>query len=530
MKKILSLLLLASGMIFFLSCGDDDDGDPSDSGVTISGIPPSASVQPGETLGPVTATVSAPDGLNQLVITKNGSNFATESLSGTSATYDFSYTPLASEEGTTVAFVFSVTDTDGDQATAVHLLTVGETVTQIRVDDDITSDVTWPTGATVILGDRIAVTNGATLTIEPGVVVKGEAGSGANASALLISQNGSIDAQGTAQLPIIFTTIADEITPADLAAGNIASPNLSPSVDGLWGGLIVLGEAPISVAGDGLTAQIEGIPPSDQNGLYGGDDPTDNSGTLRYISIRHGGANIGEGNEINGLTLGGVGSGTTIEFVEIVANQDDGIEPFGGTVDVSNILVWGQGDDAYDCDQNYTGTISNFVYIGGDNSDHAMELDGPEGSEATVNEGDEFVLTNGSLKGGSVGEYIDFRDGVACKINDSYFFGFNSSADVELDEDDPDDVGVNGEGYTGPNWDDMSIDVTNLEFNPPASGNTTIAQIFSDRGVSNGADDSFANRPPDASIVSEPSQGLGATIADFTGWTWADANGELDDF
>jgi hypothetical protein len=95
-----------------------------------------------------------------------------------------------------------------------------------------------------------------------------------------------------------------------------------------------VGNAPISA--DASAVQIEGIPPSDQNGLYGGDNPADDSGIIRYISIRHGGANIGEGNEINGLTLGGVGSGTIIEYVEVVANQDDGIEWFGGTVSVKN--------------------------------------------------------------------------------------------------------------------------------------------------------------------------------------------------
>jgi hypothetical protein len=115
-------------------------------------------------------------------------------------------------------------------------------------------------------------------------------------------------------------------------------------------------------------------------------------------------------------------------------------------------------------------------------------------------------------------------------VNDSYFFGFNTSADVELDEDDGDDLGVNGEGYTGPNWDDSLIDVSNLEFNPPAGGNETIQDIFVDKGVDNGAQDSFANRLPDASIVNAPSQGLGATLADFRGWTWADAAGELADF
>ena len=139
-------------------------------------------------------------------------------------------------------------------------------------------------------------------------------------------------AEGTADAPIIFTSVADEISPEDVAAGNFGSPNLLPTMDGLWGGVIVLGKAPISASADEV--QIEGIPTSDTNGLYGGDSPDDNSGKLRYISIRHGGANIGEGNEINGLSLGGVGTGTVVENIEIVSNQDDGVEWFGGTVNV----------------------------------------------------------------------------------------------------------------------------------------------------------------------------------------------------
>src|SRR5690606_11163985 len=102
-------------------------------------------------------------------------------------------------------------------------------------------------------------------------------------------------AEGTADNPIIFTSVADEIAP-----GMIASPNLDPDINGLWGGLLILGKAPISVSSNATDFQIEGIPPSDIRGLYGGNDPEDNSGVIRYISIRHGGANIGEGNEING--------------------------------------------------------------------------------------------------------------------------------------------------------------------------------------------------------------------------------------
>lgn len=250
----------------------------------------------------------------------------------------------------------------------------------VRISSNITADATWTANKTYILGTRVSVVNGVTLTIEPGTVIKGEAGQGSNATALLVARGGKINACGTADLPIIFTSIADNITGADVAAGNLESPNLNPDVNGLWGGVIILGKAKISVGGDAVEAQIEGIPTSDPNGLYGGTDDADNSGSLCYVSIRHGGTNIGDGNEINGLTLGGVGSGTSINHIEIVANQDDGVEWFGGTVSVSNLVVWNNGDDAVDTDQAWAGTLDNFVVVGPANS--CLELDGPEGSYA----------------------------------------------------------------------------------------------------------------------------------------------------
>jgi hypothetical protein len=108
-----------------------------------------------------------------------------------------------------------------------------------------------------------------TLTIEKGTVIKGEAGTGANATALIVARGGKLMAEGTATEPIIFTSVADEITPANVQAGQFSSPNLSPDVNGLWGGVIVLGKARISASnanGDVSQVQIEGIPTSDSNG------------------------------------------------------------------------------------------------------------------------------------------------------------------------------------------------------------------------------------------------------------------------
>ncbi len=276
--------------------------------------------------------------------------------------------------------------------------------TPVDVNSNITENTTWTADNVYNLNTRVTVENGATLTIEPGTIIKGDAGTGANATALLVARGGKLMAEGTAAAPIIFTSVADNITPAQVAAGDFSSPNLDPTINGLWGGVIVLGKAVISASNDDAQdvseVQIEGIPSSDPNGLYGGSDDGDNSGVIKYISIRHGGANIGAGNEINGLSLGGIGSGTVVENVEVVANQDDGIEWFGGTVDVNNVLVWNVFDDGIDTDQSWSGTLDNFLVITPDG--HCFELDGPEGSFQAGH-----TIQNGTIVGSGDNSPID---------------------------------------------------------------------------------------------------------------------------
>lgn len=291
---------------------------------------------------------------------------------------------------------------------------------QITEDLRLTNDVIWT------LDGRVTVTNQATLTIDPGTIIKANPGQEANASVLIIARGAKIIANGNANQPIIFTSSTDNIE-----LGQTAGTNLTENDRGLWGGVIVLGNARASLSGDATENQIEGIPASDTNGLYGGNNDADNSGVLNYISIRHGGTLIGEGNEINGLTLGGVGSGTTVSNIEVVANVDDGIEWFGGAVNVSNALVWSQGDDGLDIDEAYSGTITNSAVILGDISDHGMEIDGPAGSL----EG-RFTLNGISLFGNTVtenGEYADLRDNAMGTLKNIYAEGFKSSSDVELD-------------------------------------------------------------------------------------------------
>jgi hypothetical protein len=295
------------------------------------------------------------------------------------------------------------------------------TQTNKLVNSNITTNTTWTKDNVYELAGRITVENGATLTIEAGTIIKGQAGTGTNATALLISRGSKLIAEGTATLPIIFTTVADEITPEQVANGNFTSPNLTNDVSGLWGGVIILGRAPISASANEI--QIEGIPTTDLNGLYGGSITNDNSGSLKYVSIRHGGANIGNGNEINGLTLGGVGNGTTIENIEIIGNQDDGVEFFGGSVNLTNLIVVNSGDDAVDTDQSWSGTLDNFIVICGLATDHALEIDGPEGTMIAAH-----IVKNGSVKGSTVAELADFRSCARGTFENIFFFNFPSPA------------------------------------------------------------------------------------------------------
>ncbi|WP_421764049.1 hypothetical protein [Ekhidna sp.] len=363
----------------------------------------------------------------------------------------------------------------------------------VLVDANITSNTTWSNDSIYVLASRVTVESGATLTIEPGCIVKGRAGTGANATALLIARGAKLMAEGTAANPIIFTAEADQIT-----LGQIQSPNLTADLNGLWGGLLVLGNARISA--DNNAEQIEGIPATDINGLYGGTDDADNSGVIRYVSVRHGGANIGEGNEINGITLGGVGSGTTIEYVEVIGNQDDGIEWFGGSVNVSNAIVVGAGDDAIDTDQAWSGTLNNFIVI--NPGDEAFELDGPEGTFV----GSGHTITNGSVKADGAAGLIDFDATTDATLSNIFFFDLTIGQDVEE--------------YTAFAA-QAGFGATSIEAVLPtvdADGNAatyTVADFFTDMGTN-------------ATAVTTATVGADASV--FADWTFASLTGELSDF
>ncbi|MBW2496432.1 MAG: hypothetical protein JRF61_04085 [Deltaproteobacteria bacterium] len=322
-------------------------------------------------------------------------------------------------------------------AFALASFLAGDAVAQTVVSGNITTDTSW--SGTIVLNGAIFVNNNATLTIQPGTIVRGQprtaavlAGSTVGTpGALIVTQTGTIIAEGTAAQPIIMTTAAvdnnDDGVPDDddMNGFNDAwqpgdaflddTPTTAPLSPlnplgqanvALWGGLVVLGNAPTNLgdacgtsAGEG-TCTVEGLtvpgfPEADA--LYGGTDAADSSGALSYVSVRHAGDEIGDGNELNGVTLAGVGSGTEINFIEVYCNFDDGIEWFGGTVNADHLQVVFAGDDQFDADQGFTGTTQFLVGIlpffnegdgtnfGSSSGDKGCECDGDDFDEGIPN-------------------------------------------------------------------------------------------------------------------------------------------------
>ena len=229
------------------------------------------------------------------------------------------------------------------------------TITVTDADINAGDQIYWTADKTYILDGLVYVEDGAVLNIEAGTVIKGKPGQGESASALIIAKGAKIYAEGTAESPIIFTAESDDVTdPTDLVL---------PSTN-LWGGIIILGKAKINTSSG--VGNIEGIPVESRS-EYGGNDDDDNSGVLKYVSIRHGGTDIGSGNEINGLTLGAVGRGTTIDYVEVFQNNDDGFEWFGGTVNCKHLVSAFNADDAFDHDEGLRGKMQFLFAIQDEN-------------------------------------------------------------------------------------------------------------------------------------------------------------------
>lgn len=238
-----------------------------------------------------------------------------------------------------------------------------------RIDNDVTTtrDVTLPKIAGVVyrlrgqveVGKDLGSTGGTgvTLTIAPGVVITADSSEATN-DLLLVNRGSKISAVGTRDAPIIFTS-----------QQNLVSNGVSDATQGQWGGIILLGRAPTAVcatgtgpnnaAGSSTSCQlaIEGV----TGRFYGGANQTDSSGQMSYVQIRYSGIAISDGNELQGLTLGGTGSGTVLDHIQSHNSADDGIEIFGGTSNLKYIAITGADDDGFDIDNGYRGFMQFLI-------------------------------------------------------------------------------------------------------------------------------------------------------------------------
>lgn len=226
---------------------------------------------------------------------------------------------------------------------------------KIVVTGNITTNTTWQATDTVYMDGYVYVKSGAILTIEPGTLIKGVTDSKA---ALIVERGAKIIAEGTAQKPIIFTSEkpAGQRQPGD------------------WAGIIICGAAPINQTGG--TAEMEG----GTGAQYGGTNATDNSGILKYVRIEFAGYEVSSGNEINGLSMGGVGSGTTIEYVQVSFGRDDSFEFWGGTVNAKHIVSFCGGDDDFDTDNGFSGKVQYGLILR--HPDYADKSDASNGFES----------------------------------------------------------------------------------------------------------------------------------------------------
>ncbi len=233
-------------------------------------------------------------------------------------------------------------EVDGD--TIVNNAGGSETTENVILEGRITANKTLKAAYTYKLRGLVYVTNGAILTIEPGTKIVGEAGKNGG---LIITRSSKIIADGTAEKPIVFT-----------------SENSTPT-RGDWAGLVILGNAPTNSTFNGVAGigEIEGgINNSDGLGLYGtpatqAQNPADNSGILRYVRIEYAGYAFLPDKEINGLTLGGVGNQTLIDYVQVSYANDDSFEWFGGTVNCKHLIAYKGLDDDWDLDNGFSGKV-----------------------------------------------------------------------------------------------------------------------------------------------------------------------------
>jgi hypothetical protein len=324
----------------------------------------------------------------------------------------------------------------------------------VDVTDDITTSTTWTSDNVYNLTKQIYVRSGATLTVEAGTLVQSTTGAGGS---LAVSRGAKIYVNGTKENPVIMTSTSDDLVSWHEGANE-------------WGNLTIMGKGLISAShynGEpvgsntkeptGLNVkQMEGLVADGVNDvIYGGADDNDDSGSIHYLSLRYGGKVIGLANELNGLSLGAIGRETDIDHVEIMNNVDDGIEIWGGTVNLKYLNIWNVGDDSLDVDEGWRGKAQFGLIVQGYSTDagqgsgvgdNCFETDGAEDSDAqpvTTAAIYNFTVVGQPLQGD---HGTTWRDNARVQYRNCIWMDLGEQL-VKNDGDDGD--GANGYGYNG---------------------------------------------------------------------------------
>jgi hypothetical protein len=372
MKKIKSkqvILLIAGFLIVLASCKKDP--------IKVTGLTldkTDASIQVGENLT-LTKFIAPADATNQNIKWRSGSQAIATVTDGVVTGVSLGSTTIT-----------AVSQSDTTVKATCSILVTPSTGQVINVSGDITADTKWYAAAKYMLSGFVYVKNNATLTIEPGTIIKGVSGTKA---ALMIERGSKIMAVGTVAKPIVFTS--------DKAKGLRSY--------GDWGGLVLCGKAPTNKHDSGAGV---GIAEGGIGSLYGGTDVADNSGTLQYVRIEFPGIGLTAtpNSEVNGLTLYAVGSGTTIDHVQVSYSGDDSYEWFGGNVQMKYLVAFRGWDDDWDTDNGFSGKVQFFVSLrdpatADQSTSNGFESDNDaDGSTLTPNTTAMFV--NGSVFGPKV--------------------------------------------------------------------------------------------------------------------------------
>lgn len=344
----------------------------------------------------------------------------------------------------------------------------------INLSGVYTEDLTLNPANNYVITGPVLMASGTTLTIPAGMTVRAQP-VGVNAY-IAIQQGARINAVGSASNPIVFTS-------------NAGSPS-----SGDWGGIVMCGFAPINSTPDGSpdtsTSEVGGL-------SYGGNSPEDNSGSLQYVRIEYAGGAIDGNAELNGLSMYAIGSGTVVDYIQIFEGSDDGVEFFGGTVNVSHLVVVNSEDDSVDWTEGYTGSLTDVYVQHGASHDKAFECDGYNTDFS--NEGGYFSapnVTNVTISGANdAGEAIRLRAGTQGIFTNVLLTDFEEAFDLD---------GDTGSNPTGQGVLDGLLQVINVTFNNVATK------------LNNGTGYTFT----EADFITGDGNGTGTDISTWgTGWT-----------